>query len=410
MRQRGIVSWRAVAVILSLLLAGNLLAALLSGCYGGWTKPDRNRGFAFIIQRRPDPWVWSRGELPALPSYDPASVDAFQVDLRGYDLSDLDLTGRLTDLFAADFDSRTVWPADLPSSFDPDLIMELGKSPGLGLRELHERGITGEGVGLAILDQPLIIDHVEYGDQLRHYEEYAVSNPMVLMHGPAVASIAVGKTVGVAPGADLYYIATNGSRVGGTAPDAIERFLAMNRFLPPEGRIRVISISMGLRPTSRLSQLVTQAAAEGVLVISCDANWSHGLPIRYHGLERDPLATPEDYRSYHPVTGWGYFAATYSPEPPRTILFVPMNSRCVAGHTGPNDYAFYRSGGFSWCAPYIGGLYALACQVDPDMDPQTFYDAALATGRPIDTLNLEPGTRAVVVDPAGLIEALEAGD
>ena len=32
------------------------------------------------------------------------------------------------------------------------------------------------------------------------------------MHGPAVASIAVGKTVGVAPEADLYYISSvNGS-------------------------------------------------------------------------------------------------------------------------------------------------------------------------------------------------------
>jgi hypothetical protein len=27
------------------------------------------------------------------------------------------------------------------------------------------------------------------------------------MHGPAVAALAVGRTTGVAPGADLYYIA-----------------------------------------------------------------------------------------------------------------------------------------------------------------------------------------------------------
>ena len=31
-------------------------------------------------------------------------------------------------------------------------------------------------------------------------------DPDAQMHGPAVSSIAVGKTVGVAPEADLYYI------------------------------------------------------------------------------------------------------------------------------------------------------------------------------------------------------------
>jgi hypothetical protein len=379
-------------------------AALVTGCRGGTGEAEQ---IVLGIEREPLPFRLMRGKLTALPTHDPSSRELFQVDLRSYDLSDLDLTDRLTDLLWADFDSRTTWPEALPDRFDPDLIMELGKDPGLGLRELHAQGITGQGIGVAILDQPLIVDHVEYGERLKHYEERLVSTPHAHMHGPAVASIAVGKNVGVAPGADLYYIATDGPNTSSLAAKAIEKFLAINRTLPPERRIRAISISSGLGD-GQIRGLVERAAEQGVLVITAGRSWTHGLPIRYHGLERAPLADPADHDNYRPVD-FGYCPQDSRPKPPKTILFVPMHSRCVAGPSGPDDYAFYRSGGWSWCVPYIAGLYALACQVDPDMDPQTFYDTAMATGHPIDIGYLEPDAQAVIVNPVKLIEAIATG-
>ena len=84
----------------------------------------------------------------------------------------------------------------------------LGKNPGLGIRSLHDMGIDGRNVGIAMIHMPMIVDHVEYGKQARLYEEInIISDAESEMHGPAVASIAVGKTIGVAPNADLYYIA-----------------------------------------------------------------------------------------------------------------------------------------------------------------------------------------------------------
>ena len=44
-----------------------------------------------------------------------------------------------------------------------------------------------------------------------------------------------------------------------------------------------------------------------------------------------------------------------------------MDSRCTASPTGINDYVYYREGGMSWTVPYLAGLYALACQVNPDI-------------------------------------------
>ena len=206
------------------------------------------------IVRKPTVANFGRGQLAALPSFDPKSPQHWQVDLRGCDLSKLDLSNRLADLVHADFDSRTRWPARLPEGFDRERIITLGTDPGLGIRKLHARGLTGKGISLGIIDQTLLVDHVEYRDQLRLYEEIHSPDAPAQMHGPAVASIAVGKTVGVAPAADLYYIAETHGTIG---PDrqfdwdftwlaqSIHRLLDVNASLPKEKKIRVISISVG---------------------------------------------------------------------------------------------------------------------------------------------------------------------
>jgi hypothetical protein len=125
------------------------------------------------IDRKPNPFRWQRGEMKSLPKYDLNLDRSWQVDLRSYDLTKLDLRNSIEDLLYASFDDRTVWPAPnrMPSDFDWQKIMELGKNPGLGIRSLHQKGITGRGVRVAILDQPLLVDHQEYVERLRLYEE-----------------------------------------------------------------------------------------------------------------------------------------------------------------------------------------------------------------------------------------------
>ena len=45
-------------------------------------------------------------------------------------------------------------------------IMEAGKNPGLGVRSLHERGITGKGINVAIIDQNMVLDHPEFAENI----------------------------------------------------------------------------------------------------------------------------------------------------------------------------------------------------------------------------------------------------
>jgi hypothetical protein len=373
------------------------------------------------IDRRPAPCDFCRGALESVPKYDPKNLDSFQVDLRSYDLSELDLRDSDVALAHANFDDRTVWPIPefLPPDFDWQQVMEISKNPGLGIRSLHAKGITGRGVGIAIIDNPLLTDHQEYAERLRLYEEDNVpSEAEAHMHGPAVASIAVGKTVGVAPEADLYYIGRwpwdrEGSKNGEPTitskyeAEAIWRILQINEQLPADRKIRVISISFGWQFGQRGFAEVTKAAqeakAEGLLVISSSVEMTHGF--KFHGLGRDLLSSANDFASFRPAR-WGQEMYANHDH-----LLVPMDMRATASPTGKNEYAFYSDGGWSWAIPYIAGTYALAAQVDPKITPERFWALAMKTGRTVRVLHESKSfDLGPILDPAQLIEALERGD
>jgi len=317
------------------------------------------------------------------------------MDLRSSNLSKFDLSKSKNNLLYAIFDSKTQWPAadKMPTDFDWQKIMEIGKDPGLGIRALHDQGITGKGIGIAIIDQPMLVDHQEYQDRLQLHEEINIQpDTTSQMHGPAVASIAVGNTVGVAPEADLYYI---GAWIGDWAHDtnnftynfkyyaqAVHRILEVNKNLPEDRKIRIIAMQTSWSTRSDQSgydeiiAAVNQAKAAGIFVIS--SSLGHTYKLYFQGLGRNPLDDPNQFESYVPSIRWGkdFYAgmalASYpiGKLPKRTaLLLVPMDSRTTASPTGTSDYVFYRQGGWSWATPYLAGMYALAVQVKPDITP-----------------------------------------
>jgi len=344
--------------------------------------------------------------LRSLPKFDPKHPN-FSVDLRSRDASALDLRASASDLEHADFDSVTKWPPQkrMPCAYDVSSVMKLGKNPGLGIRSLHNSGITGRGVAIAIIDQSLLTQHEEYARQLQWYEQLGDSNGACCsMHGPAVASIAVGRTVGVAPDADLFYVAFEPRSVaillGGYAL-CLRRLLEIDARLPKARKIRAISMSIGYGEETpgypEFTAAVHEAEAQGIFVTWCG---SREFPVR--GLSVSSSGNREDFGAYglpewmqKSDLQWG------------TGLYVPMDARTTASPTGPNDYAHYGAGGFSWTVPYMAGAYALAAQVDPDIAPKRFWSLAMKTGRTIQvTVRGRPHALGPILDMPALIRAL----
>ncbi len=368
--------------------------------------PDNRLG---IVRTPPAPDYSKNhpGKLTQLPAPDAKSLTK-EIDLRSADLSGLDLRPNRKDLLNSNFDSLTKWPLVLPGGFYHPEIMDLGKNPGLGVRNIHGKGITGKNIGLAIIDESLLVEHVEYADRLKLYEEIHNGDVMATMHGSAVASIAAGKTVGVAPEANLYYIAaTAGTWENGNfeydlkwLAQCIDRIIQVNRTLTKENKIRVISISLTL-DTSRknydkVKESIEKAKKEGIYTVYCNSN-----PL--YCLGRHPKRDPDDFNSFVKGRVWAD-----STDIIKNQLFVPTDSRCIASPTGSDDYVFYRYGDMNWSVPYIAGLYVLACQANPNVTPEIFWNEAFKTGNVFEADN--NGSKAVlgkIVNPVKLIENLE---
>ncbi|MPN02052.1 hypothetical protein SDC9_149265 [bioreactor metagenome] len=219
------------------------------------------------------------------------------------------------------------------------------------------------------------------------------------MHGPAVASIAVGKTIGVAPDADLYYIAEQHGEFKNNSFEwdfiwlakSIERILEVNETLPEGRKIRVISISVGWDESRKgykeVAAAVEEAKKQGIFVVSSSLFETYGY--FFHGLGKNPINDPNEASSYEPGSWWAKSFYNLGLDRVKEInnvddmLLVPMDSRTTASPTGKDDYVFYRQGGWSWSIPYIAGIYALACQVKPDVNPDIFWTEALRTGKTI---------------------------
>lgn len=375
------------------------------------------------IDRRPAVADYQRGLMTEIPTYNPESNEYWQMDLRGYDLSQLDLSNSLEDLYYTDFDDRTTWPSKdrMPMGYDWKQIMELGKNPGLGVRSLHAQGITGKGVSIAIVDQVLLIEHQEYANRLQLYEEINVKpNTSAQMHGAAVASIAVGKTIGVAPGADLYYIASwtgdwsdNGDFTWNFQyyAQAVRRILEINKRLPEDRKIRVISMQVGWNPKQKgyddIMSAVEDAKDAEMLIVCSSIEKVHDF--RFNGLGRNPMDDPELFDSYKP----GLFWSKAFPRNERFLnrLMVPMDSRTTASPTGKDEYVFYRQGGWSWAIPYIAGVYALVLQVDPTVTPEQFWLKAMETGSHTDIkLGRKTYSFGPILNPVALISSIRASE
>lgn len=315
-------------------------------------------------------------------------VDHF-FGLANASLSDLDLREQSTVLRHLTFDTRTIWPPRdrLPNDFDPVQILEQGKNPGLGVRALHAQGIDGRGVRIAIIDLPLFLYQREYADRLAIYEDQWLGIGSPQMHGAPVASIAVGRTCGVAPRASLaFFSAPMGPADNACFCFALDRIMELNRNAKPAERIRVVSISNGmfsqLPHYQQWQQELQEVTRQGILVITCDPE-----SLRYGTLSLLPGRDPDDFQ--------GYRRGRYSA--PHPLLLVPA-ARTVAGHEGADIYTYWPQGGMSWCAPYLAGLAALAYQTRPDVQPQEVTRLLVETATPT---SIGP-----IVNPKGFIDAV----
>lgn len=316
--------------------------------------------------------------------------------LQNQDLSKYDLRKYEEELFNSNFNTKTIWPEKLPKRFDYKKLLELGKDPGMGIYTLHKKGITGKGIGIAIIDQPLLEEHIEYKDRLKFYYIDEDENKQPSFHGAAVASLAVGKNIGTAPMADLYYFAIVSTKLTEEEfytkiANNIYQIIELNKTL--ENKIRVISISRGFSLSENYDivlKAINEAKKHQIEVITADIydeNDLIGLPLQ-RKIYEDPNKVTS-YLPWHTSKEYYYIGDKLS---------IPTESRTVASFTGVNEYEYTAVSGVSWSMPYLAGIYSLALQVNPELNLEDFLEIALETSENNKGIN--------VISPCKIIEYL----
>ncbi len=317
----------------------------------------------------------------------------------GLDLSAKDLSkASLEMLSGLVYDNATVWPdvSKLPASFSPSGWLDACRDPGLGVRDLHRQGITGQGVSVAVFDKPIDSTHMEYGGRLVYMPVKDISGSFETLHfhGQACASIIAGDTCGVAPGVKLYYFAVpdNGMNIENYCA-AMDALIAFNQALPAGEKIRLLSISDGLQEQGtdweHFSAALARAKAAGI-----DVNYSNSLGNRFFEGGCPPYKDKDDPDNYI----YRYPEAKKAPFP---VVIVPGDYRTTAENESSSACRYWNEGGFSWTIAYTAGLCALAYQVDPGITYEKILDLLYDTR----TVNK---SGSFVVDPAAFIQAVEA--
>ena len=374
-------------------------------------------------------------------------------DARGYDISGLELTKE--ELLDLCIDKTTILSEEQRVIIDE--YTEKMKDPGLGIRDLHEQGFTGKGVKMAIIDQPLG-EHQEYSSNIAEHNDVNTTEigwTKAEMHASAVTSIAVGKSVGVAPSASVnYYSAANFSKdpkdiefyranllreiennkdntsyveflqnklnnlnpefgVSSNQPyvDAINQILDKNEKLPENERVSVVSISWGFDRFApgyeELQQALARAKEQGVFIVSTALEEHYGFNTC--GANRNPQADPNDPKSYEAGAFWKEFRKSNpaTKEFNDSYLLVPMDHRTVADFTDGNSYRYEgNDGGMSWSTPWLAGIYVLAKQANPNITPEEFWQVALETS---DECRNEDDNAYVgrIINPQKIIDAIK---
>jgi len=289
-------------------------------------------------------------------------------DVRWKDLSKLDLSVRRGLINTLTFNQKTVWPeqAKMPLGSNPNKILTDALNPGLGVRQLHQQGITGKGVNVAIIDQPTYLVHPEFAGKIVAYHDTGCETDESSMHGPLVVSLLVGTNCGTAPDARVYYAAAPSWKADAAYyAKGLDWIVAQNQKLPEGEKIRVVSVSASPNQSSWANRQMwdracAQAEADGIMVLDCTDSSHRGFIGKCWYNARDP----ENIAKCNP---WAPPNRDFRFNPNDIGILVPASPRTAAEDGDVPGYQYAGRGGLSRAIPYCAGVLALGWQVNPEL-------------------------------------------
>ena len=322
------------------------------------------------------------------------------------------------------------------------LLYETDYPSLVGADTLHQGGITGKGVTIAVLDSGLWQDPSQnFGSRLLASIDVVNggSGPVqgdAYGHGTHVTSIAAGGAQdislsysGIAPQASLVVVRAFDGKGGGRYTDVIAglNWIVANR---KKYNIRVLNLSFGAQPESYywddpINQAVMAAWRAGIVVVAAAGNEGPGpMTIDVPGNVPYVITAGALTDNYTPYDGSDDRLASFSSTGPTYEGFVKPELVAPGGHMAAsmprNSYLanldpgsmsagqqMFTMSGTSQAAAVTTGVVALMLQSDPSLTPDTIKCRLLSSARPAVTAS-KTLAYSVFQQGAGLINAVSA--
>lgn len=258
---------------------------------------------------------------------------------------------------------RTVRALSTKSAAAPLAVGEYEQSWGvrrIGAEFMHDSGITGRGVKIAVLDTGIDYNHPELkanykgGVNLINPGSTDPRDDATSSHGTHVAGIIAAarngaEVVGVAPDAELYAVKILGGDGRGDSATVAEGIL-----WAVDNGMDIINISAASIPSTAVQEALQAAENAGILVVAAAGNES-GQPISFPASFEPVIAVTATDQSDN--------LAPFSNQGPQADLAAPgvrikSTFRVESGSYG-------EISGTSQAAPHVTGLAALLLSADP---------------------------------------------
>ena len=297
------------------------------------------------------------------------------------------------------FDKSTIWTKE--DKLIAENILKLGMNPGMGIRELHAQGFTGKGITIAIIDQPVVLEHPEFQGKVVKYHDVGTGefSNTGSMHGPAVISLLAGNNIGTAPDASVYFVAVPAWLLDAQYyADALDWIIAENEKLPDRNKIRAISVSAipsGIDSEYKNSNAwdasYKRAAEAGILVLDCSYEQGITVPCTYDLYDPDNVAKC--------IPNW-----TGPTDSPHERINIPTRRTSATEQDADGNlifsYQYDGQGGISWTVPYLAGVLAMGWQINPELTNSQILDLVYASANDTDG-------PAGIINPKAFIEMVK---
>lgn len=258
------------------------------------------------------------------------------------------------------FSTKTIFPKKHPFHFNESMFHTFNE-----VKKLHELGIDGSGVNVAVIDFSFDVVPNELKDSLVEYIS-CNDNPRVHFHGTTVATQMCGKNLGVAPGSSLYFYGTGEGR-NNIIPDSIKALKNIYEKNEKGANIKIVNISASVeRENPEFMEWYNKLLEQGCFIIDS--------PI--FGKDFTSINSDSNTNEYY-YSDWQVLSMDQ--DVLHSKIAVPTGGRMTPLVTTENEYLYCGQATYSWSIPTLCGYFALVLQVNPNLTYDEFVKLARET-------------------------------